>query len=186
MASPLNNEDLFIIGNQSEKKTYKATYDTIQKKIQEDTDAVVIKSPTPPTELSNGEDLIEGTLWYRTGRISQELYIYESGSWQLIVSPHVKKDCLLVIILQLLPKKALETVKIDGVPKTKPDDTEVENGDLWVDTSKCPPKLMVWTDCLPEGPEWIEIGPPDIVYLMKDTEGNVFCQWKCIHYWSVA
>ena len=44
---------------------------------------------------------------------------------------------------------------------------------MWVDVDQCPPRLNIWNEC-EEPPEWIEIGPPDKQYAMKDIHGNVF------------
>ena len=78
MASPLRKTDLFIVKRPDKSQTYKTTYNDVQIKIQEDTDAVVLYGNAKPATLSNGEPLVEGTLWYRSQSGQNRLMIYRN------------------------------------------------------------------------------------------------------------
>lgn len=182
MADRINNDDLFIIGNQAEKKTYKTTYDSVQIKIQQDTKAVVMYSVDQPETLPNGSPLEDGALWYRPARNADRLLIYRNGMFVPVsggsgtgpgegVARIMKGDNIF-----LTPEIGTGTVRIDSVIKypNEAGPVDPEPGDLWINMEPCLPKLMIYTDCLEDGPESIEIGPPDIQYVMEDLDGNVF------------
>ena len=52
--------------------------------------------------------------------------------------------------------------KLGDMPSFTADSEEPESptvGDIWIDTSDCPPTLNIWTDCAdPDNPEWKPIG----------------------------
>lgn len=179
MPSNLSNDDLFIIGRHLDaaKQTYKTPYTEIQKKIQDDTGAIVIVSDDAPTTLENGEPLLDGTLWYtpKDGG-SLEIYDKDNGQWIPITGAGTRgvEKIIAGDNITIDPDAGVGVVTVHGVVKTKPEYDEVTDGDLWVDVDQCPPKLNIWTDCDDPNGEWIPIGPPDKQYLMQDRAGNVF------------
>ena len=190
MADKLNNDDLFIVGNQTEKRTYKTTYDTVQRKIQQDTNAVTISSTDRPDNLDNGDPLLNGTLWFRPARGADTLFIYNNGNFipvsgsgggisgvdRIIAGDNIHIDPLLGVGTVTIHSVIKYPDSIGPGTGDNPSDPQrpPEDGDLWIDMSQCPPKLMIYTECGEDGPEHLPIGPDEIQYVMEDNDGNVF------------
>ena len=59
-------------------------------------------------------------------------------------------------VINLIEENAQITISL-GPPSNN------ENGDLWLDTSVCPPRLQVWSDCEGGNGQWFPLGGSEVI-----------------------
>ena len=141
MASTLQTGDQFIVSRNN--STYKTTIDDIKEFIGSGGSEVIVSETAPdPADYPAGTGgvLTEGTLWWDS--TEGDLFVlYDDGGSLIWVDAtnHSNSDDRDVIISENEPVA-------DFI------------GQLWVDTSECPPTLNVWDgDCDGGGGSWVPI-----------------------------
>jgi hypothetical protein len=59
-------------------------------------------------------------------------------------------------VVELIKENAQITISLGPPPNP-------ENNDLWLDTSVCPPRLMVWSDCEGGNGQWFPLGGSEVI-----------------------